>query len=127
MGGEHGEWCKHTNFEFATRAPMMVHVPGMTDAGIHTEHYSEHVDLFPTLTEAAAGIEVQQCPPGDGSFGVPLCTEGTSLLPLMRDSSKPVKRASFSQYPRGYQKPGASVMPEDMLSSVAEAPSTSPC
>ena len=26
--GEHGEWCKHTNFELAARAPMMVHVPG---------------------------------------------------------------------------------------------------
>jgi hypothetical protein len=26
--GEHGEWCKHTNFELAARAPMMIHVPG---------------------------------------------------------------------------------------------------
>ena len=22
--GEHGEWCKHTNFEISTHAPMMV-------------------------------------------------------------------------------------------------------
>jgi iduronate 2-sulfatase len=29
--GEHGEWCKHTNFELATRAPMMIRVPGLTD------------------------------------------------------------------------------------------------
>ena len=47
--GEHGEWCKHTNFEFATRAPMMIRVPGLTDGGIFSTHYSEHVDLFPTL------------------------------------------------------------------------------
>ena len=32
--GEHGEWCKHTNFEIATHAPMMIRVPGMTDHGI---------------------------------------------------------------------------------------------
>merc|ERR1712139_111355 len=104
--GEHGEWCKHTNFEFATRAPMMVHVPGLTDKGIVTEHFSEHVDLFPTLTEAAMGVQLDNCPSGDASFDVALCTEGSSLVPLMKDPSSPVKSASFSQYPRGYQKPG---------------------
>jgi len=26
--GEHGEWCKHTNFDLATNAPMMIHIPG---------------------------------------------------------------------------------------------------
>ena len=31
--GEHGEWCKHTNFEVATHAPMMIHIPGRTDKG----------------------------------------------------------------------------------------------
>jgi iduronate 2-sulfatase len=45
--GEHGEWCKHTNFEFATRAPMMIHVPGLTDAGILSSAYSEHVRTHP--------------------------------------------------------------------------------
>ena len=25
--GEHGEWCKHTNFDIATHAPMMIRVP----------------------------------------------------------------------------------------------------
>ena len=68
--GEHGEWCKHTNFEYAARAPMMVHVPGLTDGGIKTEHYSEHVDLFPTLTEAAMGETLPICPKGDASFKV---------------------------------------------------------
>nr|KAG5709286.1 hypothetical protein BaRGS_018038 [Batillaria attramentaria] len=28
--GEHGEWCKHTNFDIATRIPMFVYVPGVT-------------------------------------------------------------------------------------------------
>lgn len=82
---------------------MMISVPGLTDQGIVTKHYSEHVDLFPTLSEAAMGIEVPFCPPGDLSFKVKLCTEGISLVQLMRTPSKSVKSASFSQYPRPYQ------------------------
>lgn len=30
--GEHGEFCKYENLEVATRIPMMVYVPGLTDA-----------------------------------------------------------------------------------------------
>lgn len=101
--GEHGEWCKHTNFEYAARAPMMVHVPGLTDQGAVTDQYSEHVDLFPTLSEAAIGVKMPVCPQGDASFKVALCTEGSSLVPLMKDPKTPIKQAAFSQYPRGYQ------------------------
>ena len=61
------------------------------------------MDLFPTLTEAAAGIKLQPCPKSDASFGVALCTEGSSLVPLMKTPGTPVKIAAFSQYPRGYQ------------------------
>jgi iduronate 2-sulfatase len=68
--GEHGMWCKHTNFEFAARAPMVIHVPGLTDGGIITSHYTEHVDLFPTLAEAAVLTPLTKCPPGDASFKV---------------------------------------------------------
>jgi len=82
----------------------MVRVPGLTDAGIVTSHYTEHVDLFPTLVEAAAGVKMETCPAGSASFHVPLCTEGSSLVPLMRDPSRPVKSASFSQYPRRASK-----------------------
>eukprot|EP01062_Namystynia_karyoxenos_P026725 TRINITY_DN2067_c0_g6_i1.p2 TRINITY_DN2067_c0_g6~~TRINITY_DN2067_c0_g6_i1.p2 ORF type:complete len:539 (+),score=189.91 TRINITY_DN2067_c0_g6_i1:99-1715(+) len=100
--GEHGEWCKHTNFEFAARAPMMVSVPGLTDKGIVTEHYTSHADLFPTLVQAALGHELQRCPDGDASFNVSACTEGYSLLPLMRGEPTPAPNHAFSQYPRGY-------------------------
>merc|ERR1712217_174422 len=84
-----------------------------------------HVDLFPTLTEAAAGVQLKTCPAGDASFHVPLCTEGSSLVPIMRDPSRGVKTASFSQYPRGYQKPDGSV--EVGAAEMSETPSTSPC
>jgi iduronate 2-sulfatase len=123
--GEHGEWCKHTNFEFAARAPMMVRVPGLTDKGIFTDHYTEHVDMFPTLTEAAAGIKLDTCPLGDESFDVAVCSEGSSLLPLMTNPSKQIKSASFSQYPRGYVKPNSAA--GDTSVGVQEKGTTSPC
>ena len=44
---EHGEWCKHTHFDIATHAPMMIRVPGMTETGKSTEKLTEFVDLFP--------------------------------------------------------------------------------
>ena len=41
--GEHGEWCKHTNFDLATNAPMFFVVPGMTDQGIVSFTPTEYV------------------------------------------------------------------------------------
>lgn len=96
--GEHGEWCKHTNFELATHAPMMVHIPGMTDSGIVNERLTEFVDLFPTLVEAAGLPQLPLCP--EDSSKIELCREGTSLIPLIMDKSVSWKNASFSQYPR---------------------------
>ena len=96
--GEHGEWCKHTNFEIATHAPMMIHVPGLTDAGIITEKMVEFVDLFPTLAEAAGLPPIPLCP--ENSSDVQTCTEGTSFIPLIQDPDRPWKEAVFSQYPR---------------------------
>ena len=60
--GEHGEWCKHTNFELATHAPMMIHIPGKTNEGIVTEKLTEFVDLFPTLVDAAGLKPMTKCP-----------------------------------------------------------------
>ncbi|XP_065845713.1 iduronate 2-sulfatase-like [Oscarella lobularis] len=98
--GEHGEWCKHTNFEDATHAPMMVHIPGKTDKGIATDALTEFVDLFPTLVEAAGLSPLELCPEGK-STETTLCREGTSLMPLIDDpNSKTWKTKAFSQYPR---------------------------
>ncbi|XP_046381440.2 iduronate 2-sulfatase-like [Haliotis rufescens] len=97
--GEHGEWCKHTDFEIATHAPMMVHVPGLTDNGIVTEEVTEFVDLFLTLVEAAGLPVLDLCP--ENSTNVLLCTEGNSLIPLITNPASPNwKKAVFSQYPR---------------------------
>lgn len=96
--GEHGEWCKHTNFEVATHAPMMVRVPGLTDEGDVTESLTEFVDLFPTLVEAADLGTMPMCP--EVSKDIEFCTEGKSMVSLIKNSKEPWKSAAFSQYPR---------------------------
>ena len=97
--GEHGEWCKHTNFELATHAPMMVHIPGKTDQGVVVEQLTEYVDLFPTLVEAAGFPSMPLCP--KDSSKVTLCREGNSLMPLVANpKTKEWKKRAFSQYPR---------------------------
>ena len=77
--GEHGLWAKHTNFGIVTNAPMMLRIPGLTDAGWTSEHYAEFVDLFPTITEASIGVVLDKCP--KDSSQIETCTEGKSLVP----------------------------------------------
>jgi arylsulfatase A-like enzyme len=86
--GEHGAWCKHTNFENDTHAPLICCVPGQKAAGRHTQALVEFVDIYPSLCELA---------------GLPLPSdlEGTSFAPLLDAPEQPWKKAAFSQYPRG--------------------------
>ena len=52
--GEHGMWCKHTNFEVATRVALIISAPGQKNAGKTTDALAEFVDIYPTLCELAA-------------------------------------------------------------------------
>ena len=85
--GDEGIWTKHTNFEIATRAAMMISIPGMKHAGEKTSALTEYVDIYPTLVELC-GLKQ------------PNGLEGTSFVPLIEDPSRPWKKAAFSQYPR---------------------------
>ncbi len=84
--GEHSEWCKHTNFEVATHAPLIISAPGMKP-GVQTTRFAEFVDIYPTLCDLCG-------------LPAPKELEGTSLKPLMADPKRPWKSAAFSQYPR---------------------------
>jgi arylsulfatase A-like enzyme len=84
--GDHGLWCKHTNFEEATHAPLIVRAPGM-NGGQRSAALVEFVDIFPTLCDLT-GV---QPPPN---------LQGASLRPLLVNPNQPWKRAAFSQYPR---------------------------
>ena len=86
--GDHGMWCKHSNFECATRAPLLLRVPGAASAGATCAALTEFVDIYPTLCDLAG-------------LSLPPHLEGSSLAPLVQNPARPWKRAAFSQYPRG--------------------------
>lgn len=94
--GEHGAWCKHTNFENDTRAPLICSAPGQKAAGRHSRALVEFVDIYPSVC-ALAGLPL------------PPHLEGTSFAPLLDAPDQPWKAAAFSQYPRGRQVMGYSM------------------
>lgn len=98
--GEHGEWAKITNWEYAVHSPLLIHDPSGQNRMVVSDQFTEHVDLMPTLAELALGLNVPQCGSAAASFATAECTEGTSLVPLLTNSKTPIKNASFSQYPR---------------------------
>jgi iduronate 2-sulfatase len=88
--GDHGMWCKHSNYEQAARIPLLVTAPGVTKPGTRTANLIETVDLFPTLAELA-GLPAPQVPQG---------LDGRSAVPLLRDAEATGKEAIFHVYPR---------------------------
>ena len=85
--GEHGSWCKQTNYNIDTRVPLLIRDPRRSVKAGRTEQLVELVDLFPTLCELAG-------------VAAPAHLEGTSLVPLLDRPDTPVKSAAFSQYVR---------------------------
>jgi len=87
--GDHDEWCKQTNFENATRAPLIIAAPGFKP-GV-TNSFTEHLDVFPTVCELA---------------GVPIPTnlDGKSLVPILKDKKTKIMDYSISQFPRQLKK-----------------------
>ena len=84
--GDMGVWGKATNYEIATRVPLMIWTPNMKTRGESTDALVELVDIFPTLCELA---------------GVPRPDhlEGHSFVPLLDKPQQTWKKAAFSQYP----------------------------
>jgi len=84
--GDHGWWCKHTNYEQSTKAPLIISAPGMNSFKAKT--MSEFVDVYPTLCELT-GV--------DSPDGL----QGKSLVPALKDPAVKIKDFSISQFPRG--------------------------
>ncbi len=84
--GEHGIWGKATNYEIATRVPLIVSAPGMKACGKSSDVLVELLDMYPTLCELAG-------------LSVPRHVEGKSFAPLLHDPDREWKKAVFSQFP----------------------------
>lgn len=84
--GDHGLWNKMTNFEQATRVPLIISAPGMKE-GTRSDALVEFLDIFPTIAELTGTPHPQQL-------------DGTSLVPILRNPKAKVKDYAMSQYSR---------------------------
>lgn len=84
--GDMGVWGKATNYEIATRVPLMIRTPDMKVRGATTDALVELVDMFPTLCDLTG-------------IAQPSHLEGHSFVELLNDPNHPWKKAAFSQYP----------------------------
>lgn len=91
--GDHGMWCKHTNYEQANRIPLMMVAPGKAKSGV-AQSLVESVDLYPTLCELA-GLKTP-----DG-------LDGTSMIPALIDpQNASIRAAAFQVFPRSSKETG---------------------
>ncbi|KAL4631555.1 iduronate 2-sulfatase [Arapaima gigas] len=129
--GEHGEWAKYSNFDVATRVPLIIYVPGVMTGdevpgrktfpfwdvfhhphkrfpeGRAVKNVVELVDLFPTVSELAGLKPPPPCP--RSSFAIQLCTEGSSRAGSIwvPEQKIDVEAIAYSQYPRPSDTPQA--------------------
>ena len=85
--GDHSLWNKHSNFEQATRSPLMIYVPN-GNTSVKVSSPTEFVDLFPTLCELSG-------------LSIPENLDGKSLLPLINQTNKVAKKYAVSQWHKG--------------------------
>ena len=84
--GDHGLWNKHSNYEQATRVPLIISAPkGMEQK---TNMPTELVDIFPTLC-ALSGIPS------------PENLDGINLAPVIHGAKSRPRAIAMSQFPRG--------------------------
>lgn len=68
--GDHDLWNKHTNFENATKVPLIMVAPGISSGDADT--FAEFVDIYPTLCDLAG-------------INIPLNIDGKSLVQAMEN------------------------------------------
>ncbi|WP_430816509.1 sulfatase [Carboxylicivirga sp. RSCT41] len=83
--GDHDIWCKHTNYEQATRSPLILSLGDKYVGQTHSP--TEFIDVFPTVCDLAGLSQ-----PGE--------LEGQSLLPLLKKKETKVKDFAVSQFHR---------------------------
>lgn len=84
--GDHGMWCKHTNYEQAARIPVIVAAPGIS-GGQRTQALIESCDIYPTLAELAGLLAPKQ---GDGR----------SFASVLKNPASSTRDHAIHVYPR---------------------------
>jgi len=84
--GDHALWCKHSNFEQATRSPLII-ASSELSGNKKTASPTEFIDIFPTLCQLSGN-------------DIPVGLDGTSLVPIMENPETSVKDFAISQYHR---------------------------
>lgn len=84
--GDHGMWCKHSNYEQATRIPVIVSAPGKAK-GVSTNALIESVDIYPTVCELAG-------------LPTPDKLDGKSFAKVLIDPSSTHRDHTIQVYPR---------------------------
>ncbi|XP_077466380.1 iduronate 2-sulfatase-like [Stigmatopora argus] len=126
--GEHGEWAKYSNFDVATRVPLIFYVPEPSGPyrGFESPSFPfmdvfresefifkfdnvlqnvvELVDVFPTISHLVGLKTPPPCP--EVSLQKELCTDGKNLSQQFYPAQKiDIEGVSFSQYPRPADTP----------------------
>ena len=84
--GDHSMWCKHTNYEEATRIPLLFAGPGIAPG--RAAGLVETVDIYPTLSEFAG-------------LPLPHGLDGLSFAATLRDPAASTRDCVTHCYPRG--------------------------
>ena len=88
--GEHGHWGKVTNYEDATRAPLLIVDPARKSKP-QVGALTEFLDVYPTLCDLAG-------------LPIPAHVQGKSLVPLMRGETDKLHEAAISEMSPGAKK-----------------------
>ena len=100
--GDHGMWCKHTNFETSTRIPFILVEPRSSKKSQRVSARVELIDLYPTLADMAG-------------LPLPKDVDGKSLKPVLENAGSwdEEETVAYSQFRRG-GKLGYSVRTENL-------------
>jgi len=81
--GEHGLWAKHSPFNVATHAPLIIRAPGAAPG--EANGLVEFIDIYPTLLAMTGTLP-------------PVHLQGTSMLPMIENPASPGKPAVFPRW-----------------------------
>jgi iduronate 2-sulfatase len=87
--GDHGQWCKHTNYEQAAHIPLIIAAPQQAAKGQRVQGVVESVDIYPTLAQLA-GLPTPSTQTLDGM----------SLASVIQNPVAPTKAAVYHSFPR---------------------------